>query len=348
MKFTLRSDDLKELIYEHALPENFKSAHGLEEKKRHISLPIGYGTSEEVWFEGVHLQYGCIEPLKDVVVKAEADTPLIEMHFHLAGFSNSYLSNGREHLAFRPGEHNIFYAPEYDGFFEIKKQPTTCDTFEVHFTEAYFKSLMQADNARLENFGKKISGKQDARMYKKNRTITPEMEAIIKQLVGCRKQGVLKRLFMESKVLELLLLQLEQVSEEDAGVRATSLKPLDVEKIWYARELLEKNISCPLSLLELAQQAGLNDFKLKKGFKEVFGNTVFGYLHELRMQQARQMLLDENKTIREVAEYCGYEYVQHFTTAFRKKFGNTPARLRMKDLSDNMLWLPISEDEAAR
>jgi AraC-like DNA-binding protein len=107
------------------------------------------------------------------------------------------------------------------------------------------------------------------------------------------------------------------------------IKHYDLDKLHIAKTLLEQNITTPCSLHELAKRAGLNEFKLKRGFKELFGTTVFGYLHEQRMVISKRMLL-ENMSVTEVSEYCGYTYVQSFITAFRKKYGITPDKFKNK------------------
>jgi len=91
--------------------------------------------------------------------------------------------------------------------------------------------------------------------------------------------------------------------------------------------LLQHSLQPP-SLTELAKIAGINDFKLKQGFKEQFNATVFGYLADYKLSQARHLLLDKNYSIKAAAEELGYSSVQHFNTAFKKKFGTPPGRLR--------------------
>jgi AraC-like DNA-binding protein len=82
-----------------------------------------------------------------------------------------------------------------------------------------------------------------------------------------------------------------------------------------------------MSLQELARQVGINEFKLKNGFKELFQTTVFGYLSDVKLQNAKQQLL-EGVPIKSVAEALGYSSVQHFGNAFRKKFGVSPGKVR--------------------
>jgi AraC family transcriptional regulator, transcriptional activator of the genes for pyochelin and ferripyochelin receptors len=81
----------------------------------------------------------------------------------------------------------------------------------------------------------------------------------------------------------------------------------------------------PPSLLTLARQVGLNDFKLKRGFRQVFGTTVFGYLHEHRMERARQLLEERRLNVTAVACTVGYANPSHFAGAFKRKFGVNPS-----------------------
>lgn len=84
----------------------------------------------------------------------------------------------------------------------------------------------------------------------------------------------------------------------------------------------------PLTLSGIARDAGLNEFMLKKGFKELFGLTVFGYLNELKMNYARQMLLESQCTVYEAAYTMGYNEPYNFSKAFKKHFGYLPGELK--------------------
>ena len=98
--------------------------------------------------------------------------------------------------------------------------------------------------------------------------------------------------------------------------------------MYKVKTILENNLEAPLSLMELSRTVGINDFKLKKGFKEVFGNTVFGYLNELKMNRAQLLLLNNDLSVAEIARLTGYKNPTHFTAAFKKKFGVLPGSLR--------------------
>jgi AraC-like DNA-binding protein len=95
-----------------------------------------------------------------------------------------------------------------------------------------------------------------------------------------------------------------------------------------AKEILLARADNPPTIYELAKMVGTNDFKLKKGFKEVFGNTIFGFLLDFKMEKGRKLLRYTNKTTSEIAHLLGYSHPGHFTSAFKKKFGITPSALR--------------------
>jgi AraC-like DNA-binding protein len=171
--------------------------------------------------------------------------------------------------------------------------------------------------------------------YYRSGTMPASMQIALYQMLNCPYQGLTKRLFLESKAVELIALQLEQSVFGNNGARISqALRPADIERIHEAKDLIVHNMQKPPSLLELARQVGLNDFKLKKGFRQVFGKTVFGYLHEHRMEQSRQLLEEGKMNVKEVSYVIGYMNSHSFSDAFKKQFGVRPsAYLQGNDFS---------------
>lgn len=162
--------------------------------------------------------------------------------------------------------------------------------------------------------------------------ITPLMRLTLQQLLSCPYQGLSRKLYLEGKVLELIALRLEQLREQLHTLGATAdhltlpsgLQLEDLARIRQAREILSQNLKSPPSLLDLARQVGLNDYKLKVGFRYLFGTTVFGYLQESRLDQALYLLADQGMKVSNVARAVGYSSRTSFVAAFRKKFGASP------------------------
>ncbi len=121
-------------------------------------------------------------------------------------------------------------------------------------------------------------------------------------------------------------LSLEQL-DISAGARQKSvLQPADIELLLQAGRILTENLASPPSLLCLSKASGLNSFKLKNGFKEVFGTTVYGFLTAKRMEKARDMLSSGKYSVSDAAWDLGYTNVSHFIELFRRQYGITPGK----------------------
>lgn len=154
---------------------------------------------------------------------------------------------------------------------------------------------------------------------------TLAMQTTVQQILQCPYTGLTQQIYLESKVWELMALHIEQMLNENLSDRPQdTLKPDDIERIHYARKILQQQLSDPPLLNSLARQVGLNEFTLKRGFRKVFGTTVFGCLHHYRMEHARELLEDGRLNVSEVAQKVGFTNRGHFAAAFRKRFGANP------------------------
>ncbi|WP_222539056.1 helix-turn-helix transcriptional regulator [Pedobacter polysacchareus] len=156
--------------------------------------------------------------------------------------------------------------------------------------------------------------------------ISPEINAILNGLENSAHTGFCKRLFLESKVIELLAIKISQLEQQQPIPR---LKQEEMDKMQEAREILIQHIDAPFSLRTLAHMVGTNEFNLKKQFKAAYGTTVYGYLNQYKMEQAKAMLLQGDARVSEVSEKMGYKHATHFTSAFKKYFGYLPNKIKM-------------------
>lgn len=155
--------------------------------------------------------------------------------------------------------------------------------------------------------------------------ITPAMRLALEQIFHCPFKGITKQLYLESKCLELIALKIEQTKEtRPICSNEYPLNADDIERIYAAKDILIAHPEAPPSLMALARQVNLNDYKLKVGFKAVFGTTVFGCLHQHRMETARQLLSQGPLNVKEVSQQVGYASQSRFAAAFRKQFGLNP------------------------
>ncbi|MEO0375946.1 MAG: AraC family transcriptional regulator [Cyanobacteria bacterium P01_A01_bin.17] len=153
---------------------------------------------------------------------------------------------------------------------------------------------------------------------------TGAMRVVAHQIFECPFNGGTKRLYLQGKVLELMALQVEAITEQGSALPIATLKPKTIERIHYAAEILRSHLEHPPSQTDLAQQVGLGIRTLQKGFKAVFGLTPFAYLTQQRMHLAEQLLRQPNCTVAEVSNIVGYANPARFAAAFKRYFSMTP------------------------
>ncbi|BAV06551.1 helix-turn-helix transcriptional regulator [Filimonas lacunae] len=261
-------------------------------------------------------------------LKATSSRDIVELNFTLGG-SGSFTNNiSGFHHRFTDRQHNILYAREFEGTAEYGTNGVHAH-FEIHFNRDYFVKLFENSNPALEKFAGKVAAGQDSMAGIKSLTMTPEMHACIDKITNNPYTGMLRQMYVQSKCYDLLTLQAESINAAfGKSMPKTVLKnAYDKECIQYAQEYLLQHADAPPSLTQLATIAGTNTFKLKNGFKELYNNTVFGYLNEAKLKRSKD-LLRAGIAIKEVASQLGYSSVQHFSTAFKKQYGFTPAQAR--------------------
>jgi AraC family transcriptional regulator, transcriptional activator of the genes for pyochelin and ferripyochelin receptors len=167
--------------------------------------------------------------------------------------------------------------------------------------------------------------------FYRSHLITPQMHQILQQILHCPYQGLLRKMYLQGKAWDLLTLSFEPfLPKKIATSQSKLLKPSEIEKIHQAKDILLRNLNNPPSLIDLARQANVNDFALKQGFKQVFGTTVFRYLHDYRLQIARQLLVNSDLRIEEIARQVGFVNRGYFAKVFRQKFELNPKEYRQQ------------------
>jgi AraC-like DNA-binding protein len=140
----------------------------------------------------------------------------------------------------------------------------------------------------------------------------------------------MENIFINAQSQMLLLYSLEcMVGEKEVeGFQCKFLaNEADREKIVRAREVLLQHIGEPLTIKELSRKVAINECYLKKGFKEMFGTTIFDFYQSQRMEHARYLLYEKGLSVTEVSIMLGYSSISHFSTAFKKHTGLKPCEL---------------------
>ncbi len=160
------------------------------------------------------------------------------------------------------------------------------------------------------------------------RPMSPSMHMAARQILNYNLGKPFLNMYMHGKVLEIFSIYFNNAATgEDSEASCPFLdNPEDVKCIRKAKQILLENLADPPTIAALSRLVGLNEFKLKNGFKEIYGNTIYGYLNDYRMQHAILMLEQRKYTVNEVAFSIGYAKPSNFIASFKKKFGVTPKK----------------------
>lgn len=316
------------MFLEKSYPFNFASTEesGISEVSYSAQIMGGKGNYQEIYMENIHIGFGNLlwDHVTELSFEAEMET--VEMHFALAGDVTTREKSSKRNFDFGKNQHNIIYASDFKGR-SLFPPNQDLQVFEVNLLPGFFKRFLPKQEKFILRFLRSLENKESSLLSPHNFPITPEMHYLIQEIIHCKRKGFFKRIFLEAKVTELLLLQLEQMIQA-GNPRISSMKSREVERMHAVKNYLLQHLSHPATLFELAQKFGTNEYALKMGFKEVFGSTVFTFWNTAKMNQAKKMLLEGSFTVGEVADQVGYKNPQHFSTAFKKRFGYSPSKLR--------------------
>jgi AraC-like DNA-binding protein len=136
----------------------------------------------------------------------------------------------------------------------------------------------------------------------------------------------MRSLYFKGKVYELLSLYFNKNEDPSVEQCPFLIDEENVQKIRKAKKIILERMTDPPSLEALAHEIGLSLKKLKEGFKQIYGDTVFAYLLDHKMEEARRMLDSQKYNVNEVGLKLGYSTASHFIAAFKKKYGTTPKK----------------------
>jgi len=161
------------------------------------------------------------------------------------------------------------------------------------------------------------------------RKTSAQIHNLFSQIVENRLDDELQPAFLEgvSKMILSILWQNNVVSPLK-GRKTCEYCSADQKAIQAAENLLTGCFENPPTICELSKLVGLNEYKLKNGFREMFGKTIYEYVRELRMRSAKDLLEDDNLSISQVAYKVGYINTSHFARAFKKEYGLNPSDFR--------------------
>ncbi|WP_316811275.1 AraC family transcriptional regulator [Pedobacter heparinus] len=297
----------------------------LKEDSIVLELPFGTANMKQWYFTGIRMAYSQWHYNKAAETEWKGALDVVTMYFNLKGKCSIKPMGMDKPLKYENQQRNIFYSD--GGTAIVKNDELVTEVFIVQFTREAFIRLTKDINTILTNFANHVAEGKQVWLSDTNLPIDIDTDIIIKAILQCNYPDDLKKMFLLSKTIELLVLQAKTFAAATETKDAFIKSEYDKQRITFVKEVLMKNMQSPPNLSQLAIMAGINEYKLKKGFKEMFGVSVFGYLSDLRLNTAKQELLNKKKTISEIAYEMGYSSIQHFSAAFKKKFNISPRNL---------------------
>ena len=254
----------------------------------------------------------------------DVDIDMIQFHFGLKGRAKFIFNQGRYALDLHDELSLFLFNPQKELPVHLEIAPhswVVSVLISIKKFHGFFSE--QADHIPFlspDNIDKK---------YYKDEKTNPAMSVVLSQLFHFNLHPSVKKLFFKGKVYELLSLYFNRAEDANAEACPFLVDEENVMKIRKAKDIVIANMAEPPGLQELADQVGINLKKLKMGFRQIYGDSVYSFLFDYKMDYARKLLDSGSYNVNEVGLRIGYSTASHFIAAFRKKFGTTPKKYLM-------------------
>lgn len=226
-----------------------------------------------------------------------------------------------EHCAIKLSEGNsslVYFKDEKMNI--LFNLPPKSELFTILISIEYFHSLFSIDGNFLFNFNSFKIGKPII----EPKETTTAIKIILTQLITKQTNENLRPIFIKGKVFELLSYYFSSHTDSESENCPYIANEETVSKIKHAKQIIIEEMNNPPSLGELAKKVGLNIKKLKTDFKEFYGDPVFTFLLNYKMELAKKLLQEQQLNVNEIANHLGYSTSSHFIAAFKRKYKITP------------------------
>ena len=254
-------------------------------------------------------------------VEREIEQGLIQFHFGIKGKAKFIFNSGNYALNLKDEKALLLYNPQKELPLRLEIAPSSW-VISVVISIKKFHALFSSEADYIPFLSEENKDKK----YYTESDISPSMAIVLSQLFHYNLNPSIKSLYYKGKGYELLSLYFNRSEDPDAEQCPFLIDEENVLKIRKAKEIILANLAEPPGLQELADQIGLNLKKLKMGFKQIYGDTVYGFLFDYKMDYARRLLDTGSYNVNEVSLKIGYSTGSHFIAAFKKKFGTTPKK----------------------
>ena len=251
----------------------------------------------------------------------EIDSSFIQFHFCVKGSTKFVFNQGRYNLDIHEENSLLLYNPQRELPINLQIEPNSW-IVSLLISIKKFHSLFSQE-ADYISF---LNNENKDKKYYKDGDISPSMAIVLNQLINFNLNDSIKTIYFKGKAYELLSLYFNRSEDADIEQCPFLVDEANVLKIRKAKDIIISKMAEPPTLQELADEIGLNIKKLKEGFKQIYGDSVFSFLFDYKMEVARKLLESGDNNVNEVGHRIGYSAASHFIAAFKKKYGTTPKK----------------------
>lgn len=257
-------------------------------------------------------------------VTRDIDSSFIQFHFCLKGNAKFIFNDGRYALEVPEENSLLLYNTQVDLPLNLELNSNSW-LVSVVMTIRKFHSLFSSEADYIPF----LSAENKEKKYYSQEKISPAIAVILSQVMNYNLHPSIKELYIKGKMYELISLYFNKSDDADIEQCPFLVDEDNVRRIRQAKEIMISRMAEPPTLAELSEEIGLSLKKLKEGFKQIYGDSVFSFLFDYKMEYARKMLETGQHNVNEVGLRVGYSTASHFISAFKKKYATTPKKYLM-------------------
>jgi len=254
----------------------------------------------------------------------EIDSSFIQFHFCLKGHAKFIFNEGRYALEVSEENSLLLYNTQLDLPMNVMLDPKSW-MVSIVMTIRKFHSLFSKEADYIPF----LSPENKEKKYYSQEAVSPAIAVVLSQIMNYNLHPSVKELYIHGKVYELVSLYFNRNTDADVEQCPFLVDEDNVRRIRKAKEIIITQMAEPPSLQDLAKEIGLPLKKLKEGFKQIYGDSVYSFLFDYKMEHARRLLETGQNNVNEVGLKIGYSTASHFIAAFKKKYGTTPKKYVM-------------------
>lgn len=289
-------------------------------------MNINSKNNEEKPFEEIHLEPGFFVMLfKNETSDLQEFTKdvsreFIQFHFCLKGSSKFHYNQNSYSFDIIDSKHMLLYNSEKDLPLSLELRSKSW-LLSFFISVEKFHALFSKEAAYIPF----LSTDNNIQKHYDDGSTTPQMAIVLNQIFNFSVNSSIQNLYIKGKIYELLSLYFNTNDSENEKCPFLTDDGY-VLKIRKAKDIIINQVSEPPTLQELASEVGLPLKKLKVEFKKIYGDTVFNFLLNYKMELAKKMLASGSLNVTEVGLQIGYSTSSHFIAAYKKKYQITPKK----------------------